>query len=86
MGTICLGCWAKLVPLDDWVECGVDGISNHGKTEGNTAAHGANFGGENLKKKRYENITLLQWYLCSEKMKDRVDTKSMCDEHDDGNN
>ena len=33
----------------------------------------------------YENITLLQWYLCSDKMKDRVDTKSMCDEHDDGN-
>jgi hypothetical protein len=34
----------------------------------------------------YENITLLQWYLCSDKMKERVDTKSMGDEHDDGNN
>jgi hypothetical protein len=29
---------------------------------------------------------VLQWYLCSEKMKDRVDTKGMVDEHYDGNN
>jgi hypothetical protein len=72
--------------LYDWVECEVDGIPNHGKTERKTASHGANVGWENLNKKRYKNKTLLQWYLCSEKMKDRVDTKGMGDEHYDGNN
>ena len=68
--------------MDDWVECGVDGIPNLGKTWIKLLWGKSKQELDNSDKSDKRDI--LPWYLCSEEMKDRVDTKSMCNEHGDG--